>query len=244
VTHEWSQPLTAILTNAAAGQQFLAEPEPDVAEVRDTLADISADSHRAREVIRRLRAMLKPGAPADPAPVDLNEVIRSTERLLWADGMRHRVTVEMDLAPDAPSVAGDAIQLQQVVMNLMLNAFAAMAEPGLRTRRLLVRTYAAADGAKVRAEFEDSGTGIAAEMIDRLFEPFVTTKSDGLGMGLSICRTIVDRHRGEIRAANNASGGATFSLTLPACPDDSAHPRGDRAAVVRWTTVSSGDLNK
>jgi signal transduction histidine kinase len=247
LTHELNQPLTAIVTNAAAGQQFLAEPEPDIGELRETLADISADSHRAHEVIRRLRTLLKRGAPADTAPVDLNEVIRSTEGLLRADGMRHRVTVEMDLAPDSPPVAGDAIQLQQVVMNLMLNAFAAMAEPGLRTRRLLVRTCAAADGAHVRAEFEDSGTGIAAEIIDRLFEPFVTTKSDGLGMGLSICRTIVDQHRGEIRAANNASGGATFSLTLPACPaapDDSVHPRGDRATVVRWTMVSAGESNK
>ena len=101
-------------------------------------------------------------------------------------------------------------------MNLMLNAFAAMDRPELPTRRLLVRTRAAADGSRVEAEFEDSGAGIAADVIDRLFEPFVTTKPDGLGMGLSICRSIVDEHGGRLRAANNPAGGATFSLTLPA----------------------------
>ena len=101
-------------------------------------------------------------------------------------------------------------------MNLMLNAFAAMGHPGRPDRRLRVRTFTAPDGGQVVAEFEDSGTGIAAAVIHRLFEPFVTTKPDGLGMGLSICRTIVDQHRGGLRAANNPGGGATFTLTLPA----------------------------
>ena len=148
-------------------------------------------------------------------PVDLNDVIRTVDRLVRGERLRHQVTVELDLAPDLPPTTGDPIQLQQVVMNLMLNAFAAMDQPGRRMRRLVVRTGRGGRVA-VEAEFEDSGTGIAADVIDRLFEPFVTTKPDGLGMGLSICRTILEQHRGELRAANNPAGGATFTLTLPA----------------------------
>ena len=247
LAHELNQPLAAIGSNAAAAQQFLAGPEPDVAEVRETLADISADTQRAGEVIGRLRAMLKRGTPAEFVPVDLNDAIRAVEHIARADAVRHQITVDLDLGRDLPSTMGDPIQLQQVVMNLMLNAFAAMNHPRLPNRRLLVRTRVAPDGAHVRAEFEDTGIGIAAEVIDRLFEPFVTTRADGLGMGLSICRTIVDQHRGEIRAANNPAGGATFSLTLPACPAGPgavARPRAGDAAMVRRTTFTYGKSRK
>jgi two-component system sensor kinase FixL len=215
LAHEVSQPLSAILTNAGAGQLFLAGPDVDVAEVRDMLADITSDTQRARDIIQRLRAMLKRDGPVESLPVDLNDAIRTVDRLVRSERHRHHVAVELDLEPDLPPTTGDPIQLQQVVMNLMLNAFAAMDQPGRRGRRLLVRTRAA-DGNHVKAEFEDNGTGIAADMIDRLFQPFVTTKPDGLGMGLSICRTILEKHRGELRAANNPAGGATFTLTLPA----------------------------
>jgi C4-dicarboxylate-specific signal transduction histidine kinase len=215
LAHEVSQPLTAIISNAAAGQQFLEAPDLDRAELRDTLADISADTERASEVVRRLRSMLKRGKPAEFAPLDLNDVIRSVDRLVRGDGARHRVTIELHLAPDLPDAVGDRVQLEQVVMNLMLNAFAAMDQPKCRTRRLLVRTARAADGQHVEAEFRDTGVGIATDVIDRLFEPFVTTKPDGLGMGLSICRSILDQHGGELRAANHPAGGATFSFTLP-----------------------------
>jgi signal transduction histidine kinase len=215
LAHELSQPLTAIQNNAGAGQRFLANPEPDLTELREALADISADTQRAGEVIRRLRGMLKRGAPVEFAPVDLNDVIRLVERLVRGDGVRHRVTLELRLAPDLPPAIGDRVQLQQVVMNLMLNAFAAMDHPECRTRRLLVRSAIAAHGQHLEVEFEDTGVGIAADVIDRLFDPFVTTKPDGLGMGLSICRSILEQHGGRLRPANNPAGGATFSLTLP-----------------------------
>jgi C4-dicarboxylate-specific signal transduction histidine kinase len=247
LAHELNQPLTAIRINAAAAQQFLGAPDPDVGEVQETLADISADSKRAGEVVGRLRAMLKRGTPAGFVPVDLNDAIRAVERIVRADAVRHRVTVDLDLAPDRPPALGDPIQLQQVAMNLMLNAFAAMDHPTVPNRRLVVRTRVAPDGAQVSAEFEDSGVGIAAEMMNRLFEPFVTTKPDGLGMGLSICRTIVDQHRGKLRAANNPAGGATFSLMLPACPgvaDAAALPRRDGVAVVRRTAFSHAERSR
>ena len=237
LAHELNQPLTAILSNAAAGQRFLAGPAPDLPEVRDTLADITADTQRAGEVIRRLRAMLKRGAPAELAPVDLNDVIRTVERIVRADAVRHRVTVVLDLGPDVPPTPGDAVQLQQVVLNVMLNAFAAMDQPQRPKRRLVVRTRAAVDGSHVEAEFEDSGAGIAADVMGQLFEPFVTTKRDGLGMGLSICRSILDQHGGALRAANNPAGGATFSLTLPVRPHAPARAPDERAPAVRWTKV-------
>jgi C4-dicarboxylate-specific signal transduction histidine kinase len=229
LAHELSQPLTAILNNAAAGKSFLDGPARDLNEVRETLADISSDTQRAGEVIRRLRGMLKRGAPPEFAPLDLNDVVRTVERIVRGDGVRHQVTVELDLASDLPPTTGDLIQLQQVVMNLMLNAFAAMDQPDRRTRRLRVRTRAV-DGWRVEAEFQDSGSGIGPEMIDRLFEPFVTTKPNGLGMGLSICRSILDQHGGSLRAANNPGGGATFTLTLPASPHSRAGTRTNDSA--------------
>jgi signal transduction histidine kinase len=236
LAHELSQPLMAILNNAEAGQRFLEGSTPDVAEVRDTFADISADTERAREIILRLRGMLKRAAPAEPAQVDLNDVIRTVERLVRGERLRHEVTVELDLAQGLPPTTGDPIQLQQVVMNLMLNAFAAMSQPsssssssaaaaaGVPKRRLLVRTRVTSDESNVEAQFEDNGLGIVPEVIDRLFEPFVSTKPGGLGMGLSICRSIIDQHGGELRAANNPAGGATFSLTLPVAPASPSKP--------------------
>ena len=238
LAHELSQPLAAIMSNAAAGQRFLAGRAPDLAGTLDTLADIASDTERASEVIKRLRGMLKHGSPPEFAPLDLNDVVRTVERLVRGERLRHEATVDLDLEPDLPQAAGDVIQLQQVVLNLMLNAFAAMDHPGRRRRRLLVRTRTVADGARdgnsnggtvIRADFEDTGSGIAAEVAERLFEPFVTTKRDGLGMGLSICRSIVDQHGGTLRASNNPAGGATFSITLPGTR--AARPRAEPLAT-------------
>ena len=147
--------------------------------------------------------------------VDVNDVIRIVERIAHGDAVVHKVAVHLDLSPDLRPVKGDSIQLQQVILNLMLNAFSAMSGAGLDgARRLVVRTKSI-DDSNVRVEVQDSGTGIAAERLESIFEPFTTSKPEGLGMGLSICRSIIERHGGTIAAANNPDRGATFSITLP-----------------------------
>jgi signal transduction histidine kinase len=212
LTHEVAQPLTAVLSNSSAGLALLDAPEPDLQEVRAALADISEDTERAAAIVWRLRAMLKRDAPGF-TDVDLNDVIRSVERIVRSDAVRHGVTVHLDLPPEPSIVTGDGVQLQQVVLNLMLNAFSAMSAPG-GARRLTVRTKLA-DGSNVRVEVHDTGTGIIPDQLESIFDPFVTSKRDGLGMGLSICRSIVERHGGRIWAANNPDRGATISITLP-----------------------------
>jgi len=142
-------------------------------------------------------------------------VIRTVERIAHGDAVQHSVAVELDLSPALCAVNGDSVQLQQVMLNLMLNAFGAMSEPGLNgARRLIVRT-SSIDGSNVLVEVEDSGTGIAPGKLESIFDPFITSKPEGLGMGLSICRSIIERHGGKISAANNPDRGAKFSITLP-----------------------------
>ena len=145
----------------------------------------------------------------------MNNVIRIVERIPHGDANLHKVTVHLDLSSDVGPVKGDSVQLQQVILNLMLNAFSAMSGTGLDgARRLVVRTKSL-DESNVLVEVQDSGTGIAAEKLESIFDPFVTSKPEGLGMGLSICRSIIERHGGTISAANNPDRGATFSITLP-----------------------------
>jgi len=147
--------------------------------------------------------------------VDVNNVIRVVERIAHGDANLHRVTVHLDLSSDVPPVKGDSIQLQQVILNLMLNAFSAMSGTGLDgARRLVVRTNSI-DESNVLVEVQDSGTGIAADRLESIFDPFITSKPEGLGLGLSICRSIIERHGGKISAANNPDRGAKFSIMLP-----------------------------
>jgi C4-dicarboxylate-specific signal transduction histidine kinase len=217
LTHELGQPLSAILNNAYAGVRLLDAPEPDLQEVRSALADISEVTEHASEIIGGLRAMLKRDSTAAAVTnVDVNNLIRIVERIARGDANLHKVTVHLDLSADVRPVKGDSVQLQQVILNLMLNAFSAMSGTGLDgARRLVVRT-SATDTSNVLIEVEDSGTGIAAEQLESIFDPFITSKPEGLGMGLSICRSIIGRHGGTISAANNPDRGATFSITLPA----------------------------
>jgi PAS domain S-box-containing protein len=214
LTHELGQPLAAILINSAAGVRSLESPEPDLQHVRRALAAIREVTTRAVEVLRGTHAMLKRDGTAEGlTTVDLANVIRIVERIAHGDANLHNVTVHLDLASHVRPVKGDSVQLQQVILNLMLNAFSAMSEHG-DLRRLVVRTRSV-DESNVLIEVQDSGTGIAAEKLESIFEPFVTSKREGLGMGLSICRSIIERHGGKISAANNPGRGATFSITLP-----------------------------
>ena len=171
--------------------------------------------HRG-EMIRGMREMLKRDTPGLTS-VDFNQLIRTVERIVHSDAVMHDVAVQLDLSPDIYSVKGDIVQLQQVMLNLILNAFGAMTKSEPEARRLIVRTKLT-DGSHVLIEVRDSGTGIAPEKLDSIFDPFTTSKPDGLGMGLSICRTIINRHSGKIWAANNPGYGATFSILLPVTP--------------------------
>jgi PAS domain S-box-containing protein len=220
MTHELKQPLAAILTSSYAGVSLLDAPKPDLEAVRSTLTDIREVTERAGEVIGGLRAMLKrDSAPAGSTSVDVNHVIRIVERITHGDANLHKVTVHLDLSSGVRPVKGDSVQLQQVILNLMLNAFSAMSGAGVDgARRVLVRT-SVLHHSHVLIEVQDSGTGIAAGQLESIFDPFFTTKPEGLGMGLSICRSIVERHGGTISAANNPDRGATFSMTLPVAHD-------------------------
>ena len=216
LTHELQQPLAAIGANSYVGVRLLDAPEPDLQKVRSALDDICEVTERAGEVIGGLRDMLKrDSTAAGVSNVDVNDAIRIVERITHGDANLHQVTVHLDLSPDVRPIKGHSVQLQQVILNLMLNAFSAMSETGLDgARRLVVRTNST-DELNVRIELQDSGTGIAAEQLESIFDPFITSKPEGLGMGLSICRSIIERHGGTISAANNPGRGATFSITLP-----------------------------
>ena len=214
LTHELKQPLAVIHMNSYVGVRLLDAPEPDLQQVRSTLAEICEVTENAGEVLGGLRAMLKRDS-AGLTNVDVNSVIRVVERIVHGDANQHQVTVHLDLPPDLRPVKGDNVQLQQVILNLVLNAFSAMGGTGFDgARRLVVRT-SSIDESNVLVEVQDSGTGIAAEKLESIFDPFVTSKPEGLGMGLSICRSIIERHGGTISAANNPDRGAKFSITLP-----------------------------
>jgi len=213
IAHELNQPLTAILSNAQAGQRFLAAPEPDLAEVREILKDIATEDVRAGNVIRGLRAMMK-NEPLRRERLDANQIIETVLLLLHAESALRNVVVQKRLAAELPIILGDQVQLQQVVLNLLMNALEAMDALSPGSGCIEVSTDAAEAG-WVRIRVSDSGPGIPAEKLAGIFEPFVTTKSAGMGMGLSVCRSIVAASGGRIRANNDPGGGATFTVELP-----------------------------
>jgi two-component system sensor kinase FixL len=215
LAHELNQPLTAILNNAEVAQQHLEADVIEVAKLQDILSDIVADDKRAAGVIRRLRTMLKKGE-LEHGPLDVNDVVREVTDLVRTDTVLRDIPVRLDLGTGLPMVRGDRAQLQQVVLNLVLNGLEATSGSNGRARGLVIRT--AAGDREVVVAIEDSGPGIDPAHLDRLFDPFYTTKREGLGMGLSIARTIVGAHGGDLRASNNAGGGATFAFTLPSDP--------------------------
>ena len=215
LAHELSQPLAAILANSQAARRFLAGGRKHLSEVRAILEDIDADDQRAGEMIRRMRALFG-RHEVEMTTVDLNEVVRDAIALVRSDAVLRRVTVVLDLAEGLGPVRADRIQLQQVLLNLILNALEAMADqeaPG-GGRRLMLRTNRGADG-YAEVSVRDTGCGIPPEVMDRLFEAYFTTKRDGMGMGLSIAHSIARGHGGRVWATNNSDCGATFHLALP-----------------------------
>jgi two-component system sensor kinase FixL len=217
LAHELTHPLTAILSNAQAAQRFLDGDDVDLSEVREILKDIVTEDQRAAEVIHRLRRLLKKGEPQNYCDdVDLNEVIRDVLKLMRNDLINQNVTVDTDLAQNLPAVIGDRVQLQQVLLNLVLNACEAMTGNDSSKRQLLIASKMTKSA--VRVSVTDHGGGIPEQKMEQIFERFFTTKKKGMGLGLSICRTIIDAHRGKIWAANNADHGATFHFRLPIMP--------------------------
>lgn len=211
LVHEMNQPLTAILSNAQAAQRILGRDPTEIGEVQDILSDIIENDRRAGQVIERVRGFLRKEAH-EHVPLAVNEVVQDCLRLMRSELLDRRVAVRLELAPGLPACLGDRVQLQQVLLNLIVNACDAMqAAPGERVVR--IRTSSSQEG--VLTEVADKGTGIPDAMLDRIFEPFETTKTTGMGLGLSVCRTIVQAHDGRIWAENNAPQGARVCFRLP-----------------------------
>jgi two-component system sensor kinase FixL len=217
LAHELNQPLTAILSNAQAAQRFLMNQAFNLDEVRDILKDIVEDNNRAAEIIRKIRALVRK-EQLTFARLDLPAVIRDVLSLVRSDADLRNVQVDYQPGDRVPSVRGDRIQLQQVLLNLLLNAFDAMQECRTDERRLSVRVHSDGVGL-VDVAVRDGGIGLTNDKLDRIFEPFFTTKKEGLGMGLSISRSIVEAHGGHLWAENNQDRGATFHLVLPVFAD-------------------------
>jgi C4-dicarboxylate-specific signal transduction histidine kinase len=217
IAHEVNQPLAAIVTNGDVCMRWLDREVPDLAEVRGALDDMISNGRRASEIIYRLRALSR-RTEIQKAALDINDAIREVIPLLQHEVLSHRVSLRLELALTLPAVLGDRVQLQQVIINLIVNGMEAMAPVTDRSRELVVRSQLDASG-EVLIAVEDSGIGIDPENAKRLFNAFFTTKPSGMGMGLSICRSIIENHDGRLWASRNAGHGATFQFALPSRPE-------------------------
>ena len=226
LTHELRQPHTAILGNVGAAEMLMNAPQPDLAELREILADIRGAITRAEDVIGRLRAMMK-REPMQLVPVAIDVVVRDVVTLLRKDAVARGVALETSIDPEPLVVRGDRVHLSQVLINLIMNAMDAMKGVEQERRRVAVRAHAT--DAMVELEVADWGTGVTASAAHEIFEPFFTTKDSGMGMGLFISRTIVEAHAGRLWVENNDHGGATFRVSIPTfgeAPTRVGAPRG------------------
>jgi PAS domain S-box-containing protein len=213
IAHELNQPLAGILSNAAAGRRFIDRGDLDLREIREVFCDIIADGRRASDVVRSIRSMVKKEKMVRRS-VDLNEVVMDALRMASSDALLHSCQLETVLDPNLPAIDGDPVQLQQVLLNLAINAFDAMRDTPASKRKVVIATQSNGDGT-VRTSVRDYGIGVPEEMQDRLFDPFFSTKTEGLGMGLAIVRSIVESHGGKIIAENADGGGTRFEFILP-----------------------------
>ena len=213
IAHEVNQPLAAIVADANASLNWLAAAEPELERVRETLAAIATDGHRAADVIQHIRQLATKTEPRK-ARLDVNDVVRDVAALVRAEVARYEIALTLDLAPALPAVVGDRVQLQQVVLNLVMNAIEAMASVTARPRKLVIQSERD-DEDMVRVAVHDTGVGIAGSDVDRVFGAFFTTKPGGMGMGLSISRSIIEAHGGRLWAAPNEPHGAIFQFALP-----------------------------
>jgi PAS domain S-box-containing protein len=236
LAHELNQPLTAILSNAQAALRFLSNKPADLEEVHEILKDIVEDNSRAGEVIRRMRALVKKEEP-EFTLVDLASLIPDVVLLLHSDAILQNVRIALELDDDLPPVRGDKVQLQQVMLNLMLNAFEAMKDCAAAEREVKLRV-ARENAGSIQVVVSDRGTGLSRDKLDKIFQPFYTTKREGLGMGLSICRSIIQAHGGRLWAENNRDHGATFYFTVPIAEEAAEEPR-EFAGVARLSLVSN-----
>jgi signal transduction histidine kinase len=212
IAHEINQPLGAIQTNTETMELMLQSPSPDIDEIKEITADIRRDQERASEVIRRLRSMLSK-TPFELSNIDLNELVRETEEFLSALAVARQVELSNIIAPMPLPIRADRIQLQQVILNLIVNAMDAMSDVPKAERKITIRTIRINGLAEV--SIADAGPGLPPDKAKQVFEPFFTTKERGMGIGLSIARTIVEAHNGRIWADNQTTGGAVFHVRLP-----------------------------
>jgi len=226
IAHEVNQPLCGVVTNASTCLRMLAADPPNIEGARETARRAVRDGNRASDVITRLRALFNKNTVSSDS-IDLNEATREVVALSVSELRTKRVILRLELADDLPTVTGDRIQLQQVILNLILNAAEAMSSVEDRAKQLLIRTEREQE-TRVRLSVQDSGVGLGHQGPDKLFEPFYSTKSNGMGMGLSVSRSIVESHHGRLWAAPNDGPGATFSFSIPwgplaAAPADQGH---------------------
>ena len=212
IAHEINQPLGSILANAETAEAILKSSSPDIAELREIVSDILHDDRRATEVIRRMRALLKK-APFEQKQFDLNEVVQETIRFFSALAVGRKFELANVITPDALPILGDRIQLQQVILNLVMNGIESMRDTPSEDRIISIRTSRFENFAQLSVS--DRGSGIPDEKLKEVFEPFFTSKAEGMGMGLSIARTIIEAHHGQISAKNRDHGGASFRIRLP-----------------------------
>jgi two-component system sensor kinase FixL len=212
LAHELNQPLGAILRNAEAGELFLNRPSPDLSEVQDILKDICKDVQRAASVIESMRFLLKKQEPRFEV-LTLHEYVDQTLGMLRSETQAHHATIQLNIPPDLPKVMGDRVQLQQVLINLLMNSLDAIEGLPRERKLIVIRARDTGDG-MITVEVIDQGKGIASEIMPRLFEPLMTSKEDGIGLGLAISKTIIDFHQGTLQAVNNTDTGARFSFSL------------------------------